>query len=151
MDTIKMSKQFDVNDFSLISFTTLWKTMKTLLKRTALLLALPTSILANFSLRASADSTAGIILSTKCKGGYNINIWQNHTDGELLYRSTSPNDNLSLGRGTSQATEGVRVYKFRNGNYEYWVWDGTLNNPQSGTLEVYKNNRILMQQACTKN
>lgn len=42
------------------------KTMKTLLKRSALLLALPISVLANFSLPASADSTAGIILSTKC-------------------------------------------------------------------------------------
>ncbi len=138
------------NDFSLISFTTLLKTMTTLRKRFALLLALPISILANFSLKASADSTAGIILSTKCRGGYNINILQNYTSGELLYRSTSPNGNLSLGRGTSQATEGVRVYKFRNGNYEYWVWDGTLDNPQLGTLEVYKNNRILMRQACTK-
>lgn len=145
-----MSKQFDVNDFSLISFTTLLKTMKTLLKRAALLLALPIIVLANVSLRASADSTAGIILSTKCEGGYNINIWQNNTNGELLYRATSPNGNLSLDGGTSQATEGVRVYKFRNGNYEYWVWDGTLDNPQAGTLEVYKNNRILMQQACTK-
>jgi hypothetical protein len=146
-----MSKQFDVNNFSLISFATLWKTMKRLLKRTALLLTLPISILANFSLPVSADSTAGIILSTTCQGGYNINIWQNNTDGELLYRSTSPNGNLSLGRGTSQATEGLRVYKFRNGNYEYWVWDGTLDNPQSGTLEVYKNNQSLMQQVCTKN
>ncbi|WP_414586112.1 hypothetical protein [Scytonema sp. PCC 10023] len=145
-----MSKQFDVNDFSLISSTTLLKTMKTLLKRSVLLLALPITILANFSLRASADSTAGIILSTKCQSGYNINIWRNYTSGELLYRATSPNGNLSLGSGTSQATEGVRVYKFRNANYEYWVWDGTLDNPQSGTLEVYKNNRILMQQACTK-
>ncbi len=36
-----MSKQFDVNDFSLISSTTLWKTMKMLLKRAALLLAIP--------------------------------------------------------------------------------------------------------------
>ena len=125
--------------------------MERLLKRTALLLALPISILANFSLPVSADSTAGIILSTKCQGGYNINIWQNNTDGELLYRSTSPNGNLSLGRGISQATEGARVYKFRKGNYEYWVWDGTLDNPQSGTLEVYKNNRSLMQQVCTKN
>ena len=124
--------------------------MKKLLKRSALLLVLPISILASFSLRASADSTAGIILSAKCQGGYNINIWQNHTSGELLYRATSRNGNLSLGRGTSRATEGVRVYKFRNGNYEYWVWDGTLDNPQAGTLEVYKNNRILMQQACTK-
>jgi len=98
---------------ALLSLTTHLKTMKTLLKTAALLVALPISVLANFSLRASADSTAGIILSTTCQGGYNINIWQNHTDGELLYRATSPNGNLSLGQGTSQATEGVRVYKFR--------------------------------------
>ncbi|MEG4234457.1 hypothetical protein QUA40_20485 [Microcoleus sp. Pol11C3] len=124
--------------------------MNTLLKISALLLALPISVLANFSLPASADSTASIILSTKCQGGYNINIWQNKTSRELLYRSTSPKGNLSLGRGTVKATEGVRVYKFRKGNYEYWVWDGTLDSPQSGTLEVYKNNRILMQKACTK-
>ena len=109
------------------------------MKTFAFFLALPISILANFSLRASADSTAGIILSTKCQGGYNINIWQNYTSGELLYRATSPNGNLSLGRGTSQATEGVRVYKFRNGIYEYSVWDGTLDDPQSGTLgRVFK-------------
>ncbi|MEH2406416.1 hypothetical protein [Nostoc sp.] len=120
------------------------------MKTSALLLALPISILTNFSLPAAADSTAGIILSTKCQGGYNINIWQNHTSGELLYRATNPNGNLSLSKGTSQATEGVRVYKFRKGIYEYWVWDGTLDNPQSGTLEVYKNNRILMRQACKK-
>lgn len=124
--------------------------MKTLLKRSALLFALSISVLVNFSLRASADSTASIILSTKCQGGYNINIWRNYTSGELLYRATSPNGNLSLGGGTKQATEGVKVYKFRNKNYEYWVWDGTLDNPQSGTLEVYKNNRILLHQACTK-
>ncbi|MDZ8065225.1 MAG: hypothetical protein RMY64_06225 [Nostoc sp. DedQUE08] len=122
----------------------------TLMKKSVLLLALPISILANFSLKASADSTAGIVLSTKCRGGYNVNIWQNYTSGELLYRATSPNGNLSLGKGTSQATEGVRVYKFRSGIYQYWVWDGTLDNPQSGTLEVYKNNRILMKQACRK-
>ncbi|WP_334991667.1 hypothetical protein [Nostoc sp.] len=134
-----------------IDFTTLMKTMKTLLKRSALLLALPISVLVNFSLPASADSTAGIILSTKCQGGNNINIWQNYNSGELLYRATSPNGNLSLGKGTSQATEGVRVYKFRNRNYEYSVWDGTLDNPQAGTLEVYKNNRIVMKQACRKN
>lgn len=124
--------------------------MKRLLKSSALLLALPICVLANFSLRASADSTAGIILSTKCQGGYNINIWKNNNSGELLYRATSSNGNLSLGGGTSKATEGVRVYKFRNGDYEYWVWDGTLDSPQSGTLEVYKNNRIVMRKACTK-
>lgn len=124
--------------------------MNTLLKISALFLALPISVLTNFFLPVSADSTASIILSTKCRGGYNINIWQNRTSRELLYRATSSKGNLNLGRGTVKATEGVRVYKFRSGNYEYWVWDGTLDSPQSGTLEVYKNNRILMQKACTK-
>lgn len=80
-----------------INFTLLIRTMKPLLKRFALLLALPISVLANFSLTASADSTAGIILHTKCQDGYNINIWQNHTSGELLYRATHPNSHLSLG------------------------------------------------------
>ncbi|WP_414620012.1 hypothetical protein [Calothrix sp. CCY 0018] len=124
--------------------------MKTLLKRFPLLVALAMCASASFPLRASADSTAGLILSMKCNGGYNVNIWKNNYTGELLYRSTSSNGNLSLGKGTSKATEGVRVYKFRNGNYNYWVWDGTLDSQQSGTLEVYKNNRILMQQACRK-
>ncbi|HEY9802427.1 MAG TPA: hypothetical protein V6D25_18845 [Leptolyngbyaceae cyanobacterium] len=124
--------------------------MKSILKKSALLLGIVTSVLANFPLSASADSTAEIVLSMKCQNGYNINIWQNYRSKELLYRATSRSGNLSLGQGTSQATEGVRVYKFRNGTYEYWVWDGTLDNKQSGTLEVYKNNRILMQQACQK-
>ena len=124
--------------------------MKKLLKKSALLLAMPICVLANFSLPASADSTAGLILSMKCQGGYNINLWKKNASGELLYRSTSSKGDLSLGGGTSKATEGVRVYKFRKGNYEYWVWDGTLDSPQSGTLEVYKNNRILMQKSCTK-
>ena len=124
--------------------------MKILLKISALLVALPISVLTNFYLPVSADSTASLILSTKCQGGYQINIWQNNTSRERLYRATSPKGNLSLGGGTVKPTEGVRVYKFRSGNYEYWVWDGTLDSPQSGTLEVYKNNRILMQKACTK-
>lgn len=133
-----------------MSFTTFLKIMKTLLKRSALLLALPISVLANFSLPVSADSTAGMILSLKCQGGYQVNIWRNYTSGELLYRSTTSKGNVSLGGGTRKVTEGVIVYKFRNGNYEHWVWDGTLDNPQSGTLEVYQNNRIVMQQACQK-
>ncbi|MEO8891109.1 MAG: hypothetical protein ABI417_06175, partial [Coleofasciculaceae cyanobacterium] len=82
--------------------------MKKLLKKTALLLAVPVCVLTSFSLTASADSTAGIVLSTKCQGGYDINIWRNYTSGELLYRSTSGNGNLSLGGGTVKSTEGVR-------------------------------------------
>ena len=118
--------------------------MKTLLSRSTFLLAMATFIAANSSLPAAADSTASLILSLRCQGGYNVNIWKTNTSGELLYCSTSPNGNLSLGRGTRQATEGVQVYRFRNGNYQYWVWDGTLDSKQSGTLEVYKNNYIQM-------
>jgi hypothetical protein len=124
--------------------------MKTLLNGSTFFLALATCIAANFYLPAAADSTANLILSLRCRGGYDVNIWKTKTSGELLYRSTSPNGNLSLGRGTRQATEGVQVYRFRNGNYQYWVWDGTLDSKQSGTLEVYKNNRIQLQRACTK-
>ncbi len=124
--------------------------MKTLLKSSTLLLALTICISANFSLPAAADSTASLILSMKCRGGYNVNIWKKYDSDELLYRATSSNGNLSLGGGTSRATEGVRVYKFRKNNYEYWVWDGTLDSQQSGTLEVYKNNRIQMRKACRK-
>lgn len=125
--------------------------MKTLLKISTLLLALTTCVSANFPLKASADSTANLVLSLKCKGGYNVNVWKKKYNGELLYRSTSSNGNLNLSKGTSKATEGVRVYKFRKGNQEYWVWDGTQDSQQSGTLEVYKNNKIVLQRACTKN
>lgn len=124
--------------------------MKTLLKRSTLFLALTTCVWANYSLRASADSTADLILSMKCQGGYNVNVWKRYSSGELLYRSTSSHGDLSLNKGTSKATEGVRVYKFQNGNYKYWVWDGTLDSQQSGTLEVYEDNHLLMRQACTK-
>ena len=124
--------------------------MKTLLTKFALLFALPICTLANFSLPASADSTADLILNLQCQGGYDINIWKTRASGELLYRSTGDNGNLSLGRGTSQATEGVRVYRFQNYNYEYWVWDGTLDNSKAGTLEVYRNHHMLMQRDCVQ-
>ena len=125
--------------------------MKTLLNRSTFLLALATCIATNFSLPAAADSTASLILSLKCRGGYNVNIWKKNASGELLYRSTSPNGNLSLGRGTRQTTEGGHVYRFQNGNYQYSVWDSTLDSNESGTLQVYKNNYILRQRACNKN
>jgi hypothetical protein len=120
-----------------------------LIKRFTLLVTLATSISSTLSLPASADSTADLILNMKC-GRYNVNIWKNRSSGEFLYRTTSPYGNLSLDGGTRESTEGVGVYKFRNNNYAYWVWDGTLDSQQAGTLEVYENDRILMRLACTK-
>ncbi len=121
--------------------------MKGLLKSLVLLVTLPICALAGNLLPASADSTADLILSTKCRGGYEINIWRKYGSGELLYRSTSENGDLNLGRGTSHTAEGVRVYRFRNRDYEYWLWDGT-DSSRSETLQVYKNDRLSMQQAC---
>ena len=51
--------------------------MKILLKRFALLLGLMTGISTYLVLPASADSTADLILSTKCGGSYTVNIWRN--------------------------------------------------------------------------
>ena len=121
--------------------------MKTLLKCLALLVTLPICALANLPSPAEADSTANLIISTQCRGGYNVNIWRNKTSGELLYRSTSGSGNLSLGRGISYAAEGVRAYRFRNGDYEYWLWDGP-DSSRSETLQVYRNDRVIMQQLC---
>jgi hypothetical protein len=49
-----------------------------------LLLALTICVWANFSLRAYADSTAGLIVSMKCQGGYNINLWKKHSSVDYI-------------------------------------------------------------------
>ncbi len=82
-------------------------------------------------------------------GGYNITVTEQPA-GVFSYRSRSRNGNLNLSGGTRQRTEGVQVFKFSSGNYAYWVWDGTLDNPRAGNLEVYQNNRILMQRSCRR-
>jgi hypothetical protein len=125
--------------------------MKTLLKQFALRLGLMTCVLAYPVLPASADSTADLVLSLKCRGGYNVNVWKRHDSGELLYRSTSPQGNLSLGKGTRNNTGAAQVYRFKNGNYEYQVIGGRGDHQGQGTLEVYKNGRSIMSQSCTPN
>ncbi|MEG4393814.1 hypothetical protein [Microcoleus sp. BROC3] len=125
--------------------------MKTLLKRFALLLGLMTGVSTYLVLPASADSTADLVLSLKCQGGYNVNVWKRYNSGELLYRSTSPQGNLSLGKGTRDDTEVAQVYKFKNGNYKYQVLGGKGDRQGKGTLEVYKNGRSIMSKTCTTN
>ena len=124
--------------------------MKLLLKKLALLSLVAGLTPALFAGPAAADSTADLLLNLRCRGGYNPQVWRDRASGTLLYRTTSPHGNLNLKGGTVQNTEGVRVYKFRNGTYDYWVWDGTLDSQDAGTLEVYERNRILMQQPCRK-
>lgn len=123
--------------------------MKTRLKQT-ILLGLMTCVLAHLSLRASADSTAELILSLKCKGGYNVNIWKRHGSSEILYRSTSSQDNLSLGKGTRENTGAAQVYKFKNGNYKYQVLEAKGDRQGQETLDVFKNDRSILSQVCTR-
>lgn len=125
--------------------------MKTLLKRFGLLLGLMTGVSTYLILPASADSTADLVLSLKCQGGYNVNIWKRYDSGELLYRSTSPQGNLSLDKGTREDTGSAQVYKFKKDNYKYQVVSGKGDRQGKGTLEVFKNDRSIMSQTCTAN
>jgi hypothetical protein len=124
--------------------------MKFMLKRVTLPITACICLLSISSQPVSADSTASLIVNLKCQGGYNIQVWRNRTNNRLTYRSQSPSGNAVSYQGTSRATEGVMQYKFRNGSYEYWVWDGTLDSTNAGTLEVYRNSRLLMRRQCQK-
>lgn len=96
-----------------------------------------------------ADSANELKANYKC-GDFQVEVWKNKTSGELTYRSTSYMGNLTLTGGTQQNTEGVRVYKFPQKNYDYWLWQGTLDNPKAGTLEIYQNNRQYKQINCAE-
>jgi hypothetical protein len=116
-------------------------------------LSLPAALLVwllGNALPAAADSTADLMLNLQCQDRYSVEVWQGRSSDALLYRGRGPLGDLSLDGGTRQATEGVQVYKFQNGSYAYWVWDGTLDSQQAGTLEVYENDRLLMRQDCQK-
>ncbi|MBW4540183.1 MAG: hypothetical protein KME43_13700 [Myxacorys chilensis ATA2-1-KO14] len=122
--------------------------MKLLPKQSTVLLGLMTCVLAHLPLPASADSTADLLLSLKCQNDYTVDVWRRYASGELLYRAKGPLGNLSLGKGTRETTGAAEVYKFRNSNYVYQVLGGRGDHRQQGTLEVFKNGRSFLSQAC---
>ncbi|NMF64272.1 hypothetical protein [Brasilonema octagenarum] len=124
--------------------------MKLLSKQSTVLLGLTTCVLAHLPLPASADSTASLLLSLKCQSDYTVNVWRRYASGELLYRATGPLGNLRLGNGTRENTGAAEVYKFKNDNYVYQVLGGRGDHRQQGTLEVFKNGRSLLSQACAQ-
>ncbi len=124
--------------------------MKSVLKPAVVAIAAFTCAAGMLTRPAAADSTADLVLNLSCQGGYHIEVWRNRTTKGLTYRSTSPSGNLVSYQGLSKKTEGTTVYKFFNGNYQYWVWDGTLDSPNAGTLEVYKSDRLIMRRQCKK-
>lgn len=79
---------------------------------------------------------------------YQITI-QQESQGNYKYLARSRYGNLDLTGGTLTNTEGVRVFKFRNANTQYWVWDGTLDSEVGGVLEVYQNNKLIMTRNCS--
>ena len=124
--------------------------MKTLFRRSALLLGLFTLVSAHFALPAAADSTADLILMLKCPNDYTVNVWKRYGSGELLYRGTGLLGNLSLGKGTSNSTGAAQVYRFKSGDYEYQALGGRRDHQGKGSLTVFKNGRSILSQACTR-
>ena len=121
------------------------KTMSNPIKKIALPTALVTGLI---TAALPVNASAPVIWSRNYDcGEYNVKLSQ-YQDKSFFYQSRSPKGNLDLGNGTVKYTEGVRVIKFRKGNTQYWVWDGTLDNKNLGTLEVYRNNRIILQRNC---
>ncbi|MBD1909187.1 MULTISPECIES: hypothetical protein [unclassified Leptolyngbya] len=124
--------------------------MKPLLKQSTVLLGLTTCVLAHLALPASADSTAGLLFTLRCQSAYTVNVWRRYGSGELLYRGTGPLGDLSLDGGTMENTGAAQVYEFRSSGYVYQVLSGQGDHQQQGTLEVFKNGRSLLSQACTQ-
>jgi hypothetical protein len=119
--------------------------MRNLIKKIALPAALVTG-LSTATLPAAASAPATWSRTYYCRE-YAVTLHQ-YQDKSFSYHSRSKYGNLNLGQGTVKYTEGVRVIKFRNANTQYWVWDGTLDSPNLGTLEVYQNNRLILQRQC---
>lgn len=123
------------------------KMKKYLVRVSAALTAGLTVMLSPFS--AVADATADLLLALNCED-FHVEVWQNRPSGNYLYRAQGFVGSLDLNNGTREATEGVVVYKFQNGIYDYWVWDGSLDSPEEGQLQVYRSNRLIMQRDCTQ-
>jgi hypothetical protein len=98
--------------------------MKLLVRPFTVLLGLTTCIFTPFSLPASADSTADLLITLNCQSDYTVNIWRRYGSGELLYRATGPLGNLGLGKVIRENTGAAQVYKFKNSNYIYQVLSG---------------------------
>ena len=95
------------------------------------------------------SASSGKMFVGQC-GNYEITV-SSAPGGSYSYQARSAaSGNLDLTGGTVKSTEGVKVYKFRYGNMEYWVWDGTLDSANAGRLEVYQNNRLTLALPCVK-
>lgn len=119
--------------------------MRNLIKK----IALPTALVTGLT-TAALPAVAGVPViwsRTYYCSEYTVTLRQ-YQDKSFSYQSRSKYGNLNLEKGTVKNTEGVRVIKFRRANTEYWVWDGTLDSKNLGTLEVYQNNRIILRRDC---
>lgn len=79
------------------------------------------------------DST--VTVSQDAEGGYHFT-----STGRITV------DRLSDGRVIRK--NGVQVYKFGDDGKQYWLWDGSMQTPRFGSLEVYENGRLVLQLEC---
>ena len=70
--------------------------------------------------------------------------------GSFYFKSTGRIQVERLDGGSKTLNKGVPVYKFRDGDKKYWLWDGTENNPPYGSLEVYEKEKLRLQLECAR-
>jgi len=55
-----------------------------------------------------------------------------------------------LSGGSMTLNKGVPVYQFKDGDKQYWLWDGSGNKPPYGSLEVYEKDSLVLQLECAR-
>ena len=123
--------------------------MRYVVTRLTLGLVVATGLMAIWQKTSAADTTSTLLLSLDC-GDYQVQVAEDLSSGAYLYRSEGPSGDFALNIGHRDMTEGVVLYEFQNGSFEYWVWDGTLDDPEAGQLQVYRSGQIVLDRSCTQ-
>jgi hypothetical protein len=72
------------------------------------------------------------------------------SDGGYHFQSSGRIQVNRLSGGSRTLTKDVPVYKFKGGDKQYWLWDGSKNNPPYGSLEVYEKDALVLQLECAR-
>jgi hypothetical protein len=78
-----------------------------------------------------------------------VTISQDTTRG-YRFQSSGRIQVEGLSGGSMTRNKGVPVYKFKDGDKQYWLWDGSKNNPPFGSLEVYEKDALVLQLECAR-
>ena len=70
--------------------------------------------------------------------------------GTYHFQSTGRMQVDRLSGGSMTLNKGVPVYQFNDSDRQYWLWDGSENNPPYGSLEFYENDSLVLQLECAR-